>query len=142
MLLFNKVLYMAFSETFVRSMQDWVAEQKKILEIATKNFEAKSYKDADRLTLLLASRTACQHISRTIKGFENWLQNPAIISVMPKEMLEEIYLKIWKLMIELIEFDIKHTADFLVYLKDKEKLDVSLLLLREEKPERSPIYSL
>ncbi len=133
---------MAFNETFIRSMQDWVAEQKKILELAIKSYESKNYKETDRLNLLLASRTAFQHISRTIKGFENWLQNPAIISVMPKEMLEEIYLKIWKLMIDLIEFDIKHTSDFLNHLKDKEKLDVSVLLLREERSERSPIYSL
>ncbi|MDT7891811.1 MAG: DUF2153 family protein [Thermoproteota archaeon] len=133
---------MAFNETFVRSMQDWVNEQKKILEIAVKSFESKNYKEADRLNLLLASRTACQHISRTIKGFENWLQNPAIISVMPKEMLEEIYVKIWKLMIELIEFDIKHTSDFLNHVKDKQKLDISSLLIREERTDRSPIYSL
>jgi|ECHnycMinimDraft_1075156.scaffolds.fasta_scaffold00029_25 hypothetical protein len=131
---------MAFSQAFIRSMQEWVTEQKKVLELARKNMD--SFKNADRLTLLIASRTACQHISRTIKGFENWLQNPAIITVMPKEMLQEIHEKIWKIMIELIEFDAKHTGDFLEFLKDKEKVDVSSLLIREEKEDRTPPYSL
>jgi len=131
---------MAFSSAFARSMQEWIEEQKKILEIAKKNKD--SFKDADRLTLLVASRTAFQHIVRTIKGFENWLQNPAIIAVMPKEMLAEIHEKIWNIMIELLEFDAKHTSEFLNYVKDKEKLAIPSLLLREEREERSPPYSL
>jgi hypothetical protein len=46
-------------------------------------------------------------------------------------------------MIELIEFDAKHTSDFLNYIKDKEKIStIPSLLLREEKEERTPPYSL
>lgn len=131
---------MAFSTAFIRSMQEWVEEQKKILDVAKKNLE--SFKNADRLTLLIASRTACQHISRTIKGFENWLQNPAIISLMPQDMLKEIHEKIWKLMIELVEFDAKHTNEFLLFVKNQEKITIPSLLLKEEKEERAPPYSL
>ncbi|MDT7864960.1 MAG: DUF2153 family protein [Thermoproteota archaeon] len=132
---------MTFSAAFMRSMQEWVEEQKRILELAKKSMD--SFKDADRLALLIAARTACQHISRTIKGFENWLNNPAITTVMPQSMLKEIQEKIWKIMIELIEFDAKHTSDFLNYIKDKEKIStIPSLLLREEREERTPPYSL
>jgi hypothetical protein len=83
------------------------------------------------------------YIEGTIKGFENWLNNPAITTIMPQSMLKEIQEKIWKIMIELIEFDAKHTSDFLNYIKDKEKIStIPSLLLREEKEERTPPYSL
>jgi hypothetical protein len=132
---------MAFQPEFFVNIHDWVEKQKKLLELIKQSLE--NLKDADRLTLLTASRTACYHISRTIKGFDNWLNNPAITTVMPKEMLKEIQEKLWDIMMKIIEFDIKHTSQFLDYIT-KEKITTipSLLIPKEEERTPTPPYSL
>jgi hypothetical protein len=132
---------MAFQPEFFVNLYDWVEKQKKLLELAKQSLE--NLKDADRLTLLTSSRTACYHISRTLKGFDNWLNNPAITTVMPKEMLKEIQEKLWDIMLKIIEFDIKHTSQFLDYIT-KEKITTipSLLIPKEEERTPTPPYSL
>ncbi|MEM2380837.1 MAG: DUF2153 family protein [Candidatus Nezhaarchaeales archaeon] len=112
---------------------DWVEAQKKILN-AFKEAD-KELENADRLMQVLASRNACFHIARTIKGFESWLQNPLVIGLMPKEMADEVRRKLWDLMKEVMEFDIKHTSDFTNLLKkmsDEGKLPRVLFEKREE----------
>jgi len=119
---------------FIRSMTDWINEQKNLLEIAKEN--EKYFEKADRLTLILAARTACTQAIRTLRGFENWLQNPVIISVMPEEMLREVHTRLWEIMIRLIEFDIKHTGEFVEYIKSA-NVDIPQLLLKVSKGEES-----
>jgi hypothetical protein len=132
---------MAFQPEFLANIHAWVESQKKLLELAKQSLE--NLKDADRLTLLTASRTACYHISRTIKGFDNWLNNPAITTVMPKEMLKEVQEKLWKIMLEIIEFDIKHTSQFLDYITKEKIIAIpSLLIPKEEERTSTPPYSL
>ena len=72
---------------------------------------------ADRLMLILAARVACYHISRTIRGFESWLQNPLVIGLMPKEMVREMQKRLWDIMYSLMEYDIKHTGEYHDFLK-------------------------
>jgi len=118
---------------FLKSLMDWVEAQKKILN-AFKEAD-KELENADRLMQVLASRNACFHIARTIKGFESWLQNPLVIGLMPKEMADEVRRKLWDLMKEVMEFDIKHTSDFTNLLKkmsDEGKLPRVLFEKREE----------
>ena len=82
--------------------------------------------DVDRLDLILATRVAFQHIMRTIKAFDQWLQDPQIIRHMPKEMLEDVMKTTWSLLETLLELDIRHTSEFrdLVLKLSKEgKLD-------------------
>jgi hypothetical protein len=132
---------MAFQPEFLANTHAWVESQKKLLELAKQSLE--NLKDADRLTLLTASKTACYHISRTIKGFDNWLNNPAITTVMPKEMLKEVQEKLWKIMLEIIEFDIKHTSQFLDYITKEKIIAIpSLLIPKEEERTSTPPYSL
>jgi len=118
---------------FLKSLMEWVEAQKKILN-AFKEAD-KELENADRLMQVLASRNACFHIARTIKGFESWLQNPLVIGLMPKEMADEVRRKLWDLMKEVMEFDIKHTSDFTNLLKkmsDEGKLPRVLFEKREE----------
>lgn len=82
--------------------------------------------DIDRLDLILATRVAFQHIMRTIKAFDQWLQDPQIIRHMPKEMLEDVMKTTWKLLETLLELDIRHTSEFrdlVIKLSKEGKLD-------------------
>lgn len=118
---------------FLKSLAEWVENQKKILS-ASKEAD-KELEAADRLMQVLASRNACYHIARTIKGFESWLQNPMVIGLMPKEMADEVRRKLWEFMRELMEFDIKHTSEFMNLLKkmsDEGKLPRVLFEKKEE----------
>ena len=94
---------------FLRNLEEWVKTQKKVLE-TFKSYE-KSIEEGDRLNLIVATRAAFQHMLRTIKAFDNWLQDPVIIAHLPREML----LEVWKVMMEvlekLLEIDIKHTSE-------------------------------
>lgn len=119
---------------FLRHLLEWVEEQKRILETLRKS--EKDLEKADRLMRILAARVACYHISRTIKGFESWLQNPLIIGVMPEEMVKEMQQKLWEIMYMLIEYDIKHTKEYHDFLKkaiEEQKLPPLLFQVREER---------
>jgi len=94
--------------TFFGNLEEWVKMQKSMLETMRK-VDA-MLKDADRLDLIVASRTAFQHIMRTIRAFDQWLQDPLIISHMPKEFLVEVRERIWKILEELLLLDIEHTS--------------------------------
>ncbi|AAY80174.1 hypothetical protein ATY89_02385 [Sulfolobus acidocaldarius] len=96
--------------------------------LATLKELEKKYQNSssDRLDLILATRVAFQHILRTIKAFDQWLQDPQIIKHMPKEMLEDVMKTTWELLENLLELDIRHTSEFkdlVVKLSKEGKLD-------------------
>ncbi len=97
-------------ESFVSHLAEWVKLQKTLLETVKKLND--NIKKGDRLTLIIATRTAFQHMMRTIKAFDQWLQDPFIIEHMPREMLEEVWNNIFDIMLKLLELDIKHTSQF------------------------------
>jgi len=99
----------------IKRLELWIEDQKRFLEYT--KISLKELEKADRLTLMIAARTACSQIIRTIKGFDGWLQNPLVIGLMPYEMLKEIQEKLWKIMFEITNFDIKHTSEYKEYLK-------------------------
>ena len=94
---------------FLRNLEEWVRTQRRVLE-TFKNVE-KRVESGDRLELIVATRAAFQHMMRTIKAFDNWLQDPVIIAHLSKEQL----LEVWKTMVavleKLLEIDIKHTSE-------------------------------
>ncbi len=94
---------------FLRNLDEWVKMQKKILE-TFKNVE-KQVEEGDRLSLVVATRAAFQHMLRTIKAFDNWLQDPIIIAHLPKEMLLEVWKVMYEILEKLLEIDIKHTSE-------------------------------
>ena len=94
---------------FLKQLDEWVKMQKKILELFKETKER--VENGDRLEVTVATRAAFQHMMRTIKAFDNWLQDPVIIAHLSKEQL----LEVWKTMVEvlekLLEIDIKHTSE-------------------------------
>ncbi len=122
-------------EGFYEHLSEWVKMQKRVLETIEKVSE--ELKDADRLSLIIATRTAFQHIMRTIKAFDQWLQDPFVINHMPREMILEVQEKVWKILKEILELDIKHTSEFRDHI-NKLAREGKLSPLLWTKPERAP----
>lgn len=126
-------------ESFVSHLAEWVKLQKTLLETVKKLND--NIKKGDRLTLIIATRTAFQHIMRTIKAFDQWLQDPFIIEHMPREMLEEVWNNIFDIMLKLLELDIKHTSQFrelILKLAKEDKLNPLLWPKEKRGIERKP----
>ncbi len=104
------VISMSYVSSFLNSLEDWVKMQRKMLE-TFKQLNETAIK-GDRLELILATRAAFQHMIKTLRAFDQWLQDPLIISNMPKEFLEDVWNTTFKLLIDLIELDIRHTSAF------------------------------
>ncbi len=107
------------SYQFFESLSNWVEMQKKAKNTFENLYE--NVKKGDRLDLILATRAAFQHMIRTLKAFDSWLQDPLIISHMPREYLEEVWEVVYRLLIKLLELDIKHTSEFKDYLEKLQK---------------------
>ncbi|BCU70406.1 DUF2153 domain-containing protein [Stygiolobus caldivivus] len=111
---------------YLSNLDEWIKMQKNLLNTVKEMEKKYQAGDVDRLDLILATRVAFQHIMRTIKAFDQWLQDPQIIRHMPKEMLEDVMKTTWSLLETLLELDIRHTSEFrdLVLKLSKEgKLD-------------------
>ena len=94
---------------FLRNLEDWVRTQKRVLE-TFRNYE-KEIEASDRLNIVVATRAAFQHMMRTIKAFDNWLQDPVIVAHLPREMLVEVWKVMYEVLQRLLEIDIKHTSE-------------------------------
>ncbi len=66
-------------------------------------------KSGDRLTLVLITRQAFQHMIKTLKAFDQWLNDPFILNYVTKEMLEDVWSTTYKMLNELLSLDIRHT---------------------------------
>ena len=127
---------------FLRNLDEWVKMQKRMLEILKEAEE--QLKDGDRLSQIIASRMAFQHMVRTLKAFDQWLQDPLIINHMPEEMIREVREKAWQILTMLLELDIKHTSEFREHMNKliKEgKLSPLLWTTRREEEPRRPSLS-
>lgn len=102
------------AQYFLGNLEEWVSMQKKTADLF-KNIdsEIKSKGESlDRLELILATRAAFQHMSRTLKAFDQWLQDPLILANLSRESLMEVWNATFKMLQELLELDIKHTSMF------------------------------
>ncbi len=102
--------------SFLKQLDEWVKVQKKLLE-TFKETSKRLESEGDRLDLIVATRSAFQHMMRTIKAFDNWLQDPIIISHISKEMLLEVWHTVQNILTALLEIDIKHTGDMRTLLE-------------------------
>jgi hypothetical protein len=119
------------------SLTRWVEMQKKVKEWFDNIYD--NVKKGDRLELILYTRIAFQHIMRTLKAFDNWLQDPFIISNIPREELEAVWETAHGLLKQLIELDIKHTSnvrDHLIKLEKEGRINPLLMDLVGESPRR------
>lgn len=92
----------------LNSLNEWIEMQKATMEMF-KEINA-SIGEADRLTLVLLIRKAFDHIMKTVREFDKWLENPLVLSYVDREMLQEVWNSVLKILIELLELDVKHTA--------------------------------
>ena len=76
--------------SFISNLDEWIKMQKNLLKIMEQREGREIARDMDRLDLILDSRYAFQQMMRTIKAFDQWLQDPLVIKHMPKDMLEDV----------------------------------------------------
>jgi hypothetical protein len=114
-----KTIWELIMSSFYDNLTQWVELQKKVREW----FESvnKMAESGDRLELILYTRIAFQHMIRTLKAFDNWLQDPFVISNMPKEELKHVWDTVFKILLELIDLDIEHTSKFKDHIYALEK---------------------
>lgn len=84
--------------SFIGNLDEWIKLQKNLLSTLKDMEKKEKTEDMDRLDLILASRTAFQHMMRTLKAFDQWLQDPMVIKHMPREMLEDVKNTSWELL--------------------------------------------
>lgn len=94
---------------FVRSLERWIALQKVVLD-SFKQIDSR-VRASDRLDIIIHTRIAFNHMIRTLRAFDDWLQDPFISSNIPRELLLEVWSTSLKLMETLLELDIKHTTE-------------------------------
>jgi len=102
------------AQYFLHNLDEWVGMQKKTADLF-RNIDQeikKKGESLDRLELILATRAAFQHMSRTIKAFDQWLQDPLILANLSRESLLEVWNATYKMIQELLELDVKHTSMF------------------------------
>lgn len=93
---------------FTRSLERWVMLQRMVLE----NFKRmdSQVRSSDRLELIIHSRLAFNHMIKTLKAFDDWLQDPFISSNIPRDLLVDVWDTALKMMELLLELDIRHTS--------------------------------
>ncbi len=93
---------------FLRNLDRWVSMQQSVLETFKENEQRVA--QSDRLEMIVNTRLAFSHMMRTIKAFDDWLQDPFITTNAPKDLLVEVWERTVKILIELLELDIQHTS--------------------------------
>ncbi|MCE4617248.1 MAG: DUF2153 domain-containing protein [Desulfurococcales archaeon] len=96
-------------EELVANLERWVKVQEVMLRNIIEN-EGR-VKSSDRLELVLAIRTLFNGLVRTLKAFDNWLQDPFIVSQIPREALVEVWEETLKAYKTMVSLDIKHTSE-------------------------------
>ena len=94
---------------FLKSLERWVELQRSILESFRSIDE--SVKEADRLEIIIHTRIAFNHMIKTLKAFDDWLQDPFIISNIPREELVKVWDATMEMLNILLELDIEHTTN-------------------------------
>ncbi len=94
---------------FLKSLERWVELQRSILE----SFRSidDNVKEADRLEIIIHTRIAFNHMIKTLKAFDEWLQDPFIVSNIPREELVKVWDATMEMLNILLELDIQHTSN-------------------------------
>jgi len=66
----------------------WVEMQRRMLEVL--DYLESRAGEMDRLELVVYARLVFQHIERTVRAFDEWLQDPLILASAPREELERV----------------------------------------------------
>jgi len=104
---------------FVRSLERWVQLQRTILEMFRELDP--QVRQSDRLDIIIHTRIAFNHMIRTLKAFDDWLQDPFISSNIPRELLIDVWDTTLKMMELLLELDIRHTSSVKDIIEEKSR---------------------
>ncbi len=102
---------------FVRSLERWVQLQRTVLEMF-RDLDPQ-VRQSDRLDIIIHTRIAFNHMIRTLKAFDDWLQDPFISSNIPRELLIDVWDTTMKMMELLLELDIRHTSSVKNIIEEK-----------------------
>jgi len=94
---------------FEKSLEKWVKMQEAVLRLFEEAEERVA--NSDRLEIINSTRTAFNHLIRTLKAFDQWLQDPFIATHIPHELLVEVWRETVKALKILIALDIRHTSE-------------------------------
>lgn len=104
---------------FLASLDRWVQLQRMVLD----NFRKidKKVEDSDRLEIIIHTRIAFNHMIKTLKAFDDWLQDPFISSNIPREVLLDVWKTTLDIFTKLLELDIRHTSQVRNIIEDSFK---------------------
>ncbi|MGC9071501.1 MAG: DUF2153 family protein [Acidilobus sp.] len=124
--------YRADLSEFLRNLDRWIAMQQSVLQTFRESEQRVA--QSDRLEMIVNTRLAFSHMMRTLKAFDDWLQDPFITTNAPKDLLVEVWQRTVKILEELLELDIEHTTSMrntLEAYSKQGKLNPILTRLRE-----------
>ncbi len=93
---------------FLRNLDRWISMQESVLQTFKENEQRVA--QSDRLEIIVNTRLAFSHMMRTLKAFDDWLQDPFITTNAPKDLLVDVWERTVKILTELLELDIEHTT--------------------------------
>lgn len=102
---------------FASSLEKWVKMQESVLRMFEESEE--SIANGDRLELINSTRVAFNHLIRTLKAFDQWLQDPFIATHIPRELLVEVWRETVKALRIILQLDIKHTSEVRQLITEK-----------------------
>lgn len=138
------------AQILLTNLDEWIKMQKRMLE-AFKQLNEEISAGGDRLQIVLATRAVFQHMIKTLRAFDQWLQDPIILSSLDKASLDQVWKAAYDIAVRLLELDIAHTSSFreLAATMIREGKMTPLMALRlgspqtgEEERERRPIVTM
>ncbi len=99
------------AQMLISNLDEWIKMQKRMLE-AFKQLNDEIVSGGDRLQIVLATRAVFQHMIKTLRAFDQWLQDPIILSSLDRSSLEQVWKAMYDIAVKLLELDISHTSSF------------------------------
>ncbi|MGC8566326.1 MAG: DUF2153 family protein [Caldisphaera sp.] len=93
---------------FLKNLDRWITMQQAVLDSFKESYP--KVRDSDRLDIIIHTRIAFNHIIRTLKAFDDWLQDPFITTNAPKDLLIQVWDQTINVLQEILKMDIGHTT--------------------------------
>jgi len=93
---------------FLKNLDRWISMQQAVLESFKDSYQ--KVRESDRLDIIVHTRIAFNHMIRTLKAFDDWLQDPFITTNASKDLLVQVWDQTINILQQLISMDIGHTS--------------------------------
>jgi len=104
---------------FLKNLDRWISMQQAVLESFKDSYP--KVRDSDRLDIIVHTRIAFNHMIRTLKAFDDWLQDPFITTNASKDLLIQVWDQTVNILQQLISMDIGHTSQMRKMLDELSK---------------------